>query len=143
MVNLVLVLGDQLSPDLSALKSADKTTDIVVMAEVMGEARYVPHHPKKIALIFASMRKFARELRQNGWTVDYITLDAPENSGSLVGELDRAMARHGAERAITTEAGEWRVRDDLLTCPYVSILPDDRFMSCDWSPENSEIILVI
>ena len=45
MVRLVLVLGDQLSPELSALQKADKSNDIVVMAEVMGEASYVPHHP--------------------------------------------------------------------------------------------------
>ena len=38
MVNLVLVLGDQLSENLSALAEADKATDIVVMAEVVSEA---------------------------------------------------------------------------------------------------------
>ena len=35
---LVLVLGDQLSDDLSALRAADKDRDVVVMAEVMAEA---------------------------------------------------------------------------------------------------------
>ncbi len=67
MVKLVLVLGDQLSPELSALREADKTRDVVVMAEVMEEASYVPHHPKKIAFLFAAMRKFAAELRADGW----------------------------------------------------------------------------
>ena len=37
MVRLVLVLGDQLTPDVAALRAADKARDVVVMAEVMGE----------------------------------------------------------------------------------------------------------
>ena len=60
---LILVLGDQLSTDLSALQAADRDTDIVVMAEVADEATYVQHHPKKIAFLFAAMRKFAARLR--------------------------------------------------------------------------------
>ena len=59
MSRLVLVLGDQLSTDLSALAEADRDSDVVVMAEVADEASYVQHHPKKIAFIFAAMRKFA------------------------------------------------------------------------------------
>jgi deoxyribodipyrimidine photolyase-related protein len=59
VTRLVLVLGDQLSNSLSALRAADKSKDIVVMAEVAEEAGYVPHHPKKIAFLFAAMRKFA------------------------------------------------------------------------------------
>jgi hypothetical protein len=57
---LVLILGDQLSEDISALREADRESrHVMVMAEVMDEASYVPHHPKKIAFLFAAMRKFA------------------------------------------------------------------------------------
>ena len=65
VARLVLVLGDQLSPEIAALKAADKSKDVVVMAEVGDEASYVPHHPKKIAFIFAAMRKFAARLRDD------------------------------------------------------------------------------
>ncbi|MEL6236264.1 MAG: cryptochrome/photolyase family protein, partial [Pseudomonadota bacterium] len=51
MSRLVLVLGDQLNPGLSALRAADKARDIVVMAEVMEEATYVSHHRQKIVLV--------------------------------------------------------------------------------------------
>ena len=50
---LVLILGDQLSEDIAALREADRDSDVVVMAEVMDEASYVPHHPKKIAFSFS------------------------------------------------------------------------------------------
>ncbi len=69
VMRLVLVLGDQLSPDLSALTEADKATDVVVMAEVMGEAATPKHHPKKIALVFSAMRHFAAEMEADGWRV--------------------------------------------------------------------------
>ena len=69
MVKLVLVLGDQLSDGVAALKAADKSEDIVVMAEVADETSYVPHHPKKIAPVPSAMRHFAAHPEKEGWTV--------------------------------------------------------------------------
>ena len=127
---LVLVLGDQLTETLSALAQADKGRDTVVMAEVADEAAYVRHHPKKIALIFAAMRKFAQALEQDGWTVAYTQLDDTENAGSIVGELLRRAAQTGASDVLATEPGEWRLIDKLKDAPLkVQILPDDRFLA--------------
>jgi deoxyribodipyrimidine photolyase-related protein len=127
---LVLVLGDQLSPRLSALRHADKARDIVVMAEVAEEASYVPHHPKKIAFVLAAMRKFAARLRAEGWTVAYTRLDDPDNAGSLTGELLRRTAEHGATEILMTEAGEWRLRQttDAIPTRY-RCFADDRFIA--------------
>ena len=127
---LVLVLGDQLTETLSALAQADKARDTVVMAEVADEAAYVPHHPKKIALIFAAMRKFAHALEQDGWTVAYTQLDDTDNAGSIVGELLRRAAQTGASEVLATEPGEWRLIDKLKYAPLkVHLLPDDRFLA--------------
>ena len=49
---LILILGDQLTEDLSSLNGIDPNKVVIVMAEVLGEASYVAHHPKKIILIF-------------------------------------------------------------------------------------------
>ncbi|HAL77228.1 MAG TPA: cryptochrome/photolyase family protein, partial [Rhodobacteraceae bacterium] len=78
---LVVILGDQLSHNLAALKQADKAKDLIVMAEVSDEVGYVPHHPKKIVLILSAMRKFAAQLRQEGWQVAYTQLEDAQNSG--------------------------------------------------------------
>lgn len=124
------MLGDQLTPDVAALKAADKSNDIVVMAEVRGEATYVSHHPKKIAFLFTAMRKFAAELVQNGWMVYYTKYDDPDNSHSITGELLRAADATGASEMIVTQAGEWRVIDALNDCPLtVHQLEDDRFIA--------------
>ncbi len=129
MVKLVLVLGDQLSPEIAALRRADKASDVVVMAEVASEAEYVPHHPLKIAFLFTAMRKFASELRENGWTVAYTKLDDPENAGSVPGELLRHAEKYGAEKVLATEPGEFRLIEALHDTPLdVTLLPDDRFL---------------
>ena len=130
MSRLVLVLGDQLSEGLSALREGNRESDTVVMAEVMEEATYVRHHPKKIALVFAAMRKFAAKLEAEGWTVAYAQLDDTENAGSIVGELLRRAEQTGAQSVICTEPGEWRLINKLTHAPIkTAILPDDRFIA--------------
>ncbi|WP_207382950.1 cryptochrome/photolyase family protein [Pseudaestuariivita atlantica] len=130
MTRLVLVLGDQLSPDVAALKAADKATDVVVMAEVGDEATYVKHHPKKIALILSAMRKFAARLEDDGWDVRYTRLDDPEASESIGGELLRRAEETGADSAIITEPGEWRLISALRHLPLkTEMLEDDRFVA--------------
>lgn len=142
---LVLVLGDQLSTDMSSLRMAAKERDVVVMAEVMAEATYVPHHPQKIALVLAAMRKFAQCLKEDGWTVAYTKLGDQANTGSIPGELVRRAAEFGADDIITTIPGEWRLIDALNELPLaVRLLPDDRFVTspkefADWAEGRKEL----
>lgn len=129
MVRLVLVLGDQLTSDMAALRKADRARDVVVMAEVMGEGTSVPHHPQKIALILSAMRKFAAGLREAGWRVAYSPLDDPENSQTIQGEILRRAAEFGAGEVLATQPGEWRLVRDLEALPLpVRLVKDDRFL---------------
>ncbi|MBA3040341.1 MAG: cryptochrome/photolyase family protein [Alphaproteobacteria bacterium] len=133
MTLLHLVLGDQLSHSLSALRDASPQGSIVLMAEVMAEASYVRHHQKKIAFLFSAMRHFAEELRARGLAVRYVRLDDPDNSQSLLGEVERALAETGAEGLVVTEPGEYRLMEEMrgwqerLGVP-VEIREDDRFL---------------
>jgi deoxyribodipyrimidine photolyase-related protein len=144
-VRLLLVLGDQLSPNLSVLQKGDKAQDVVVMAEVADEAAYVPHHPKKIAFTFAAMRKFAQTLRDDGWTVAYTPLDDPHNSGSITGELIRRASEHDAAGVVYTEPGEWRLIAALGDMPLKThCLPDTRFIAShqefdDWAAGRKQL----
>ncbi len=132
MVRLVLVLGDQLTAHVAALKAADKAQDVVVMAEVMGEGASVPHHPQKIALVLAAMRKFAVALQAEGWRVAYSRLDDPENAQTISGELLRRAAEFGASEVLATKPGEWRLLRDLTDLPLrVTVLEDDRFIASE------------
>jgi deoxyribodipyrimidine photolyase-related protein len=133
MSALRLVLGDQLSPNLSALRGADKARDIVLMMEVADETTYVRHHKKKIAFVLAAMRGFAAELRADGWRVDYVKLDDPSNTGDFTGEVARAVKRHKPEAIFTTQASEHRVITMQnswrgLLDNDIAIRPDTRFI---------------
>ena len=131
--NLILILGDQLSTNISSLQMANRNTDRVLIAEVQTEATYIKHHKKKIAFLFSAMRHFAEELKKSGWSVDYIKIDDPENSGSLFGEVRRSIARWNLGGLFVTEPGEWRLFHEMsnwsadLDLP-VRILGDSRFL---------------
>ncbi len=126
---LILILGDQLTPAISALRDADRARDTVMMAEVMAEATYVAHHPQKIALVLAAMRRFAAALLADGWRVVYTRLDDPENTQSMPGEMLRRAAETGATEVVATRPGEWRLIAALEAAPLkVTLLADDRFL---------------
>ncbi len=133
MTILIAVLGDQLTHDLASLGGVDRSDAVVLMMEVGDETTYVRHHKRKIALVLSAMRHFAQELRDRGWMVDYVRLDAPDNSGSFTGEIVRAAKRHRPASIRIVEPGEWRVHTaiqrwaELCAIP-VEVLPDDRFI---------------
>jgi deoxyribodipyrimidine photolyase-related protein len=131
---LIPILGEQLSFMLSSLRGIDPAQAVLLLCEVDEETRYVRHHKAKIAFILSAMRHHAEALRAAGWTVDYVRLDDPENSGSFTGEVARAIERHTVRAIRVTEAGEWRVQAMLenwaerFAVP-VTILNDTRFIA--------------
>jgi deoxyribodipyrimidine photolyase-related protein len=110
---LRLILGDQLTPHLSALEDLDPKADVVLMAEVMAECTYVKHHAKKLVLVLSAMRHFARALAARGVRVEYVRLTDPGNTQSIRGEVFRAVQRLKPRRVVATEPGEWRLLDDM------------------------------
>ncbi|MBK8816893.1 MAG: cryptochrome/photolyase family protein [Methylococcaceae bacterium] len=135
MSAVCLILGDQLSKSISSLQGLDKANDVVLLCEVLEEATYVRHHQKKIAFIFSAMRHFSEELKSHGFLVRYVKLDDPGNTGSLEGEVRRALSKFKANRIIVTEPGEYRLLQTFKSWPNkfgitIDIGPDTRFI-CD------------
>jgi deoxyribodipyrimidine photolyase-related protein len=147
--HLRLVLGDQLSDDLSALEGLDPATDVVLMAEVREEATYVGHHKQKIALIFAAMRTFADRLRDRGVEVRYVRIDDADNTHAIVGELHRALDARTFAGVVVTECGEWRLARLLeafaATCATPVTIREDRRFICSharfrqWATNKSQM----
>jgi deoxyribodipyrimidine photolyase-related protein len=133
MPTLRLVLGDQLSMDISSLAGWEKG-DVILMCEVAEEAAYVPHHKKKLAFLFSAMRHFAQELEHAGKAVRYVPLDDRDNSGSFTCEVERALKAGAFDCLVMTEPGEWRVMEmvrgwqDMFDCPVI-VREDDRFFA--------------
>lgn len=127
---LCLVLGDQLCFDLASLTALDPEQDTVLMVEVMEEASHVPHHPQKIILIFSAMRHFAKALQARGIRVQYVTLDDPQNSGSVPGELQRWHSLMQPDELHLTECGDWRLEQSLRDCGLPIQWHDDTRFLC-------------
>ncbi len=130
---LILILGDQLSRDMSSLEGVRKTKDVIVMGELADEASYVNHHKKKIAFLFSAMRHFAEALKKDGFSVDYQPYDQKGAARSFRDLVKAAVGEHEPECVIVTEPGERRLMDDMkgwekaLGLP-VEIREDERFI---------------
>ncbi|MEX0740751.1 MAG: cryptochrome/photolyase family protein [Pseudohongiella sp.] len=145
-----LILGDQLSTGLSCLRELDKSTDLIVMAEVSAEARYVKHHKQKIALLFCAMRHFAKTLQNDGWQVHYHHFDAESAQHSLLDVVAALTHQHKPSNLIMTECGEYRLHHDIISnwqhrlgIP-VTVLDDDRFLCskqrfADWARDRKQL----
>ena len=131
MTTIRLVMGDQLSRNIAALRDAGPD-DIILMVEVAAAIAPVPHHKQKIVLVLSAMRHFAEELRHDGLRLDYVGLEDTGNTQNFTGEVQRAIARHGAVRLVVTEASEWQVAQEIetwRTCGIsVEVREDDRFV---------------
>ncbi len=131
MPALVLILGDQLSPALSALRDIDQD-DEVLLAEVAAEATYSWHHQHKLVLIFSAMRHFAAALRQQGLQVHYI--DYGQQIPSLLAAVQQVLAANPTlDRVRLTEAAEYRLASEISQWPAtlgipVDVREDDRFI---------------
>jgi deoxyribodipyrimidine photolyase-related protein len=111
--NLVIVLGDQLDLQSSALQGFDPAQDLVWMAEVAEESTHVWSAKQRIAVFLAAMRHFAVELRALAWPLVYTRLDAADNAGSLQQELNKAIVQWQPAALVLTAPGDWRVLQNL------------------------------
>ena len=130
---LRLVLGDQLSESLAGLRDLDPAADTVLLAEVMAECTYVRHHKQKITLVLSAMRHFAASLAALGLRLRYVRLDDPGNTGSLEGEVLRAVRDLRPDRVVVTHPGEWRLLEAMRGWEEAAGVPvdireDDRFL---------------
>ncbi|XBQ15720.1 MAG: cryptochrome/photolyase family protein [Oceanicaulis sp.] len=133
MATLRLILGDQLSANIASLRDYE-AGDLVLMAEVDGEATYVRHHKKKIAYLFSAMRHFASDLEGRQIKVRYTKIDDPDNAGTLEKELARALRDGDFDRLVVVEPGEFRLRKTMDGWEHrlgvrTEIRRDDRFIT--------------
>ena len=134
MPALRIILGDQLSNEISSLSGINAEEDIVLICEVFAEATYVKHHKKKIVFLFSAMRHFAEELRvEKNYQVKYLKLNDPEPMQSFTQAVEKTLAKHKIDEIIVTSPGEYRVLteiniwQELFGIP-VDIREDARFL---------------
>jgi deoxyribodipyrimidine photolyase-related protein len=123
--HLVIVLGDQLDHASSAFEGFDPVQDVVWMAEVTEESTHVWSAKQRTALFLSAMRHFAAELQAQGKRVMYSRLEDDANTGTLAGELERAIAALQPGQLILTAPGDWRVLQALRGVAQRHDLPLD------------------
>lgn len=131
--NLIFILGDQLSNNISSLKNFDKSQDKILIAEVNSEANYVNHHKKKLVFIFSAMRHFAKNLIKNGYDVSYYKLN-DESFSDFSEALNFQINKSRPEKIIVTSPSEFRVVKEIESWQkkfniLVEIRTDDRFIA--------------
>jgi deoxyribodipyrimidine photolyase-related protein len=133
MANLIVILGDQLSPALPGLRDA-QPDDVILLAEVGAEAGYVKHHKHKIILIFSAMRHFAAVLQQQGVQLCYIRYGAVPGIHSMTDAVRYALHQHPEiDALLVTQCGEYRLQQEINSWQQQFSLPlhvtdDDRFI---------------
>ena len=115
MRNLIIVLGDQLDTDSSALDGFDTKLDAVWMAEVAEESTHVWSAKQRTTLFLSAMRHFAEHLRERSFTVHYTKLDDAKNAGSLALQFQADIQRLKPISLIMAAPGDWRVLQALRT----------------------------
>lgn len=112
MTTLRLILGDQLNSQHSWFGQTDTNVHYVMM-EVRQETDYVLHHAQKVLGIFAAMRALAKDLRDTGHQVHYLTIDDPDNTHDIPKNLELIAKRIGAKNIQYQAPDEWRLDQQL------------------------------
>ncbi|PUE28859.1 cryptochrome/photolyase family protein [Limnohabitans sp. Jir61] len=110
---LILILGDQLNDDATGLSDFNAEHDTLWMAEVTEESTHIPSSKQRTTVFLSAMRHFAEQLKARGWPLIYSQLDDPNNTGTLAGELSKAIAQIRPQQLVMTAPGDWRVLQSL------------------------------
>ncbi|RYX97726.1 MAG: cryptochrome/photolyase family protein [Comamonadaceae bacterium] len=130
--HLVVILGDQLDDDSSALDGLDAAQDVVLMVEAREESTHVWSHKARTTLFLSAMRHFAEKLKQRHapLRLEYRRLDV-EGDATLGDGLRTAMEKFRPQRVVCVEPGDFRVRQMLdATAPGGIEWREDRHFLC-------------
>ena len=123
--HLVIVLGDQLDEQSSALADFDPKQDIVWMAEVAEESTHVWSAKQRIAVFLSAMRHFAEALQARSIPLQYLRLEDATNPGTLAVALERAIDQWQPRKLVLTAPGDWRVLQAVRKVARDSDVPLD------------------
>jgi deoxyribodipyrimidine photolyase-related protein len=146
--NLVLILGDQLDRESSALDGFDAKQDRVLMIECVEESTHVWSHKTRTALFLSAMRHFAAYLQSKKMRLEYRSLDK-DNDASFESALAEVFSREKPQTLIVVEPGDLRVEASLTKIAKshsVSLdIREDRHFLCTkseftkWAGKNKSL----
>jgi len=123
--HLVIVLGDQLDLESTALQDFDASQDVVWLAEAAEESTHVWSAKQRIAVFLSAMRHFAETLQTRGFPLTYTRLGDSAHAGTLAQQLKQSITQLQPARLILTAPGDWRVLQSLRAVADAQALPLD------------------
>lgn len=120
-MDTVWVLGDQLSRDVGALRRATPDTNRILMVESASKLTSRPWHRQHAHLFVAAMRRFAEELRDRGYEVDY------RHAASMRAGLAAHREQHRPARVVAMEPMN-RTGHHVLHSIDVELVPNEQFL---------------
>ncbi|MBT4885423.1 MAG: cryptochrome/photolyase family protein [Legionellales bacterium] len=130
MTSLRIILHDQLSDNISSLDGLDRSSDIILMPEILGWSTEVKHHKKKLVLLFSAMRHFSKELRSKKINVVYIRIE--DSVASLEDAVLEVKKQYKIDKIIITHPSEYDLLQDAQNLKKISKLElreDTRFLA--------------
>lgn len=104
---LLLLLGDQLYIP----ADMNKQDTVILCAEAKEFYSDIPHHKKKLILLFSALRHFAEQLQSQGWHVDYHQL----SNEKIKTAIEAFLLKHTIKRIVVPEPGSYKVKQELLS----------------------------
>ena len=105
----VWVFGDQLNRRIGALATATPATHRVLFIESRGKVSSRPWHIQRAHFIITCMRRFADELREEGFHVDY------RHSSSMREGFSEHCAEFSPSQVVVTEPNSYTARKLVLS----------------------------
>lgn len=138
-VQTVWVLGDQLNRTLGALRYATPASTQVLLVESRAKLCSKHWHEQRAHLVIASMRRFAAELRAEGFAVD------ERRASTLVEGLRAHRAQYAPSAVVAMEPASWDALA-LLRREGVEVVASDQFLCrrdefAAWAGERKQLTM--
>ena len=123
MACLRMLFWDQLSESIPTLQQANKEKDILLMCELMQDAKQVKHHKKKLVLLFSAMRHFAEQRRQEGWEVVYIAITQSASKKTWIDHGEDLIQSRKLQRVMLTKPSDFTRWQELQAWKKTAKVP--------------------
>jgi deoxyribodipyrimidine photolyase-related protein len=117
----VWVLGDQLNLKIGALAEAKPKTHRVLIIESQNKIGSRPWHIQRAHFLVTSMRRFALELQEKGFEVDY------RHAATMAEGFQQHVAQFSPTSVVATEPNSVTARQ-LLQRLHVATVPSNQFL---------------
>ena len=117
----VWVFGDQLNRSIGALRDASSDTHQVLMVESASKIKSRRWHIQRSHFFVASMRRFAEELRSEGFSVDYRV------ASSMREGVQQHIAEMQPSAVVATEPNSYAARE-LVKSLGIQTVPSSQFL---------------